>query len=99
MSPASLAREGVVTVRGLASGFAQTVDIRAHRLMAEMTSCRLLERTPAGLYRPGPTLRMIGSGAGRVVSGGPERVGTAWRKSVPGLVAELRESGEVTHGV
>ena len=26
----------------------------AHRLMGEMTSCRLLERTPAGLYRAGP---------------------------------------------
>jgi hypothetical protein len=36
-----------------------------HRLMAEMTSWRLLERTPEGLYRAGLPLRMI--------SGGPSR--------------------------
>jgi len=30
-----LAREGVVTVRGLASGFAQTVATRSHRLKAD----------------------------------------------------------------
>ena len=30
-----LAREGVVTVRGLASGFAQTVETRTHRLVAD----------------------------------------------------------------
>ena len=29
------AREGVVTVRGGASGFAQTVEARAHRLSAD----------------------------------------------------------------
>ena len=40
----------------------------AHRLMAEMTSCRLLERTPAGLYRAGPPLRMIGCRASRCPS-------------------------------
>jgi putative redox protein len=28
-------REGVVTVRGLASGFAQTVQARSHRLQAD----------------------------------------------------------------
>jgi len=28
-------REGVVTVRGLASGFAQTVETRTHRLIAD----------------------------------------------------------------
>ena len=28
-------REGAVTVRGLASGFAQTVEIRTHRLIAD----------------------------------------------------------------
>ena len=31
----SLAREGKVTVRGLASGFAQTVEIGSHRLAAD----------------------------------------------------------------
>jgi putative redox protein len=30
-----LAREGTVTVRGLASGFAQTVQTRSHRLVAD----------------------------------------------------------------
>ena len=29
------AREGIVTVRGLASGFAQTVETRSHRLVAD----------------------------------------------------------------
>ena len=29
------AREGVVTVRGLASGFAQTVETRSHSLIAD----------------------------------------------------------------
>ena len=29
------AREGGVTVRGLASGFAQTVETRTHRLVAD----------------------------------------------------------------
>ena len=29
------AREGIVTVRGLASGFAQTVETRSHRLSAD----------------------------------------------------------------
>ena len=29
------AREGLVTVRGLASGFAQTVETRSHRLIAD----------------------------------------------------------------
>ena len=28
-------REGIVTVRGLASGFAQTVHTRSHRLVAD----------------------------------------------------------------
>ena len=31
----ALAREGVVTVRGLASGFAQTVEAGSHRLSAD----------------------------------------------------------------
>src|SRR6476661_10519657 len=31
----------------------------AHRLTAELTSWRLLERTPEGLYRAGLSLRMI----------------------------------------
>jgi putative redox protein len=31
----ALAREGVVTVRGLASGFAQVVETRTHRLIAD----------------------------------------------------------------
>jgi uncharacterized OsmC-like protein len=30
-----LAREGVVMVRGLASGFAQSVETRTHRLVAD----------------------------------------------------------------
>jgi hypothetical protein len=30
-----LAREGAVTVRGLASGFAQTVETGSHRLIAD----------------------------------------------------------------
>ena len=30
-----LAREGMVTVHGLASGFAQTVETRSHRLIAD----------------------------------------------------------------
>jgi DNA-binding IclR family transcriptional regulator len=34
----------------------------AHRLIAEMTSWRLLERTPDGLYRAGLPLRMIKGG-------------------------------------
>ena len=29
------AREGIVTVRGLASGFAQTVQTRSHKLVAD----------------------------------------------------------------
>ena len=29
------AQEGIVTVRGLASGFAQTVETRSHRLVAD----------------------------------------------------------------
>ena len=39
-----------------------------HRLMAEMTSWRLLERTPEGLYRAGLPLRMIGGGPSRCPS-------------------------------
>jgi hypothetical protein len=34
----------------------------AHRLAAELTSWRLLERTPCGHYRAGLPLRMIGTG-------------------------------------
>jgi len=34
----------------------------AHRLIAEMASWRLLERTPEGLYRAGLTLRMLSGG-------------------------------------
>jgi DNA-binding IclR family transcriptional regulator len=36
----------------------------AHRLAAELTSWRLLERTPCGHYRAGLPLRMIGAGDG-----------------------------------
>jgi putative redox protein len=34
-NPVEPAREGVVTVRGPASGFAQTVEIRSHQLSAD----------------------------------------------------------------
>jgi DNA-binding IclR family transcriptional regulator len=36
----------------------------AHRLASELTSWRLLERTPCGRYRAGLPLRMIGTGDG-----------------------------------
>jgi DNA-binding IclR family transcriptional regulator len=36
----------------------------AHRLASELTSWRLLERTPCGQYRAGLPLRMIGTGDG-----------------------------------
>lgn len=40
----------------------------AHRLTTEMTSWRLLERTPEGLYRAGFPLRMISGGPSRCPS-------------------------------